>query len=696
MSFEQPTEQPQAAPVAVDEELYAPSALSHATGSQCRFTEVWEESWPSLQDLEVSTLMLRRLSQQPQVDDLALLQDAGDSHAAARQRILEHLATRSPPPMPAFMRTASPEPTMHDDIDLSCSSPDPSRSLGPLPSPQLHFAPGRVPSSPSISSAGSSPKPSSGAFASVVRRASLLRPNAARTKSTNDAPTPPPAPLVSPALEASPTRVWEQPIRSRSAAPEVAGMGSQLDENRAPTPSSAAAGAPPPRKLRKSKPPPPSIPSIRTDSDYLAATRASYSPQLVYSPSGLSPVPPSSPTSQKRSWRRSFPLFSSAPLTPTAEYKEAELRRRERSPSPVGAFPSEVRRAAALPPVDSRRKKRTSTVSSSDSYLGDGEGSKPVGKKGSASSSTSSSIGMWGAFKSSNRKGSVKSDDEWDEELLDRSTSYEGLVVLSRPPVARSHSDPSVDLERPKKGLAGASASSSSLNLDKIEEQPEDPTVSRQPSLRNLIAQEENTTYSTSPPPSSFGTRTRTHSATTASLANTSRAPSPTRIISAKSSHSALARTITPEHTAHFHHPPASTTRVTPTPLDISSAPSSSALDDSNPSPTLEIPPHPLSSSTSTVDSAVPPTPELIRSRREVSTTSSSLLSRHALSGPSESDLSMRSGETTPWDASEGEDTPASSAEQDDDEDEVLSMSGMKELGRPVQVRVEGEGVVGW
>lgn len=617
------------------------------------------------------------------------MQDAGDSHAAARQRILEHLGG-------ARAQTASPEPALHNDIDLSSSSPIIPPSLEALPPQQLHFAPGSGLSSPTISSGGSSPKSSSGAFASVVRRASLLRPNAARTKSTNDAPTPPPAPLVSPALESSPTRVWQQPTRSRSAAPEAAGMDNEVDvENRAPAPSSATTGAPLPRKLRKAKPSSPSIPSIRTDSDYLAASRPAYSPHLVYSPSGLSPVPPSSPNSQKRSWRRSFPIFSSAPSTPTAEHKEAELRRRERSPSPVGAFPSEVRRAAALPPVDSRRKKRTSTVSSSDSYLGDGEGSKPVGKKGSvASSSTSSSGGMWGAFKSSHKKGSVKSDDEWDEELLERSTSYEGLVVLSRPPVARSQSDPAVELERPKKGLAGASASSSSLNLDKIEEQAEDPTVSRQPSLRNLIAQEENTACSTSPPPSSFGTRTRTHSNTTASLATTSRAPSPTLIISAKSSHSALARTITPEHIAHLH-APTPATRITPTPLDVSSAPPSSASDSSS-SPIHETRlQHSLSSSTSTVDSTVPPTPELVRSRREASNTSSSL-SRRALSGLSESDLSMRSGETTPWDASEGEDTPASSAEHDDEEDEVLSLSGIKQFEGGVQVRVEGEGVVDW
>lgn len=64
MSFEEPTEQLHEAPAIVEQELNAPSALAHATSHQSLFTEVWEETWPSLQDLEVSNIVLGRLSLQ--------------------------------------------------------------------------------------------------------------------------------------------------------------------------------------------------------------------------------------------------------------------------------------------------------------------------------------------------------------------------------------------------------------------------------------------------------------------------------------------------------------------------------------------------------------------------------------------------------------------------------------------------------
>lgn len=625
---------------------------------------------------------------------LSRRKDAGlFDHEQARRAIAQHQAARAPPLQPpTITRTTSPDPLFTKD-DSTAMERRPSLSLGPLPPPPTVTSPSSPNVSPSVT-------PKMSPLASVVRRASLLRPGAARTKSTNDAPTPPPAPLVSPTLETLPAgRQWEAPLRSQSATPEVAATLAPPPA-RAPSIASSSGETPRPPNGRKKlvrRSLAPIVPSIRTDSDYLSAKSAhrspSYSPHLVHSPSALSPAPPTSPTTQKRSWRRSFPLFSSAPSTPTLE-DPAELRRKERSPSPVGDFPREVRREKALPPVDSRRKKRASTTSSGDSYLGDGEGGKPSsgGRKGSVASSspsTSSGGGMWGAFKTGGggkSKSIARSESDWEEELMSRSRSYEaGMEVLSRPtPMARSLSDPQVEVEKQRKALGGGGpASSSSLSLGKIEEQPEDPAVSRQPSLRRLIAQEEDAmspATSSSSDPSSAGTRTRTQSSNTSpSLATTSRAPSPTRIISAKSSFSALARTITPEQSMHFSSPPPAT-RLTPTPLDCistSTSPPSSVSDESIPSPS----------------SAFPSTPELVRSRG-AGAGAQKESSRHAFSGPSESDLSMLSGETTTsstWDVSEGEedDTQASSSAAEESE------CG-KELAEGVRVHVEGEGVVGW
>lgn len=495
--------------------------------------------------------------------------------------------------------TASPTSLTPLDPAPPMRSRPRSLALGPLPPPQL-----QSPVSPTSSS--SSAGRLSPLF-SVVKRASRVRPANTRTKSTNDAPMPPMPPLVSPVTEQPLRRL---PTRSRSALPvgfeippglSADSSASSVKRSDSVSIAETTTSKRAPRKLRKSQPPP--VPTIRTDDLHIIGDRGR--------DFSLSPV-----TSAKRkSWRQSLPIFgsNSAPSSPMLDVEQSYASRGVRTPSPVGAFPSAARREGALPSVESGRRKRGSSSSSGDSYLGDGEQS-------------------------------------------------------TRPSLTRSHTDNQAETERRRRetiGSAHSTASSSSLHLDRIEEQAEEASHSTRTSLHAVTV----------------GSRTRTPSSNTTA---TQTMPTHSRVPSHSASNVATVAEPTSIHDVSYA-----------TPLLASKALPSTSND--SPSTTSEA------------------TPELVRSRPMRASHSDLSASAADKDGrlsrmPSESDMSVRSSTTYSsalWELpdsqqgqSHGSETPASSDVMTDGNDSDGYFALARRVGKDVQamkVQVEGaEPVVGW
>ncbi|GAA6003863.1 hypothetical protein JCM10207_006440 [Rhodosporidiobolus poonsookiae] len=364
------------------------------------------------------------------------------------------------------------------------SEPPHRHSLAALP-PRAHTADTPSPSSPL------SPRLNPFAF---VRKATIRPRPSQRAKSAGDVAAVPPLPAPSLALADAPsffgTAQPEFVEESASSRPSTSLSRSEtVKENRAP------------RKLRKAQPP--KI-SVRTDDEYLLRPSVHLSPSTSRvevtepSPSSSSrPHPARQPTWQSAS--------SSMAVSPVSyEFRDAAPR----PPSPVSAFPGSARREKPLPPVEV--KKRGSTVSSTDSYLGDNERARmsPSTSRGRFSFATPASpttaAGMWSKLKlgkstrgSGSRPSSIVSVDSsstW--ELVEDSpqASQRSFEVLGRSPVR-----PSVErslsenhLDSPTRSLAATAvnlpASASSPNLSRILEEPLDKRSSSGSTASRLLS----------------------------------------------------------------------------------------------------------------------------------------------------------------------------------------------------------------
>lgn len=279
-----------------------------------------------------------------------------------------------------------------------------------------------------------------------------------------------------------------------------------------------------PRKLKKA--PVPRI-SVRTDDDYLCrpSTSSPHPPAAEEKPlhSSSSSSASRPPPIRLPSWRSSTSSSAHVASSPLS-YDYPDLP--PRSPSPVDAFPSSIRREAALPSIEG--KKRGSTTSSSasassptDAYLADNErarfsprasrtrfGSRPS-SPAVGSPTAAGGGGMWsklrlGKKSTSSRPSSIASGDSsstWElVEGAPSSTSAEqqqqqrGFEVLSRsspvrPSPERSLSDTNLDLHAAALAgpslveLALLSSSTSQPNLSRILERSEAGSGTTTPAL---------------------------------------------------------------------------------------------------------------------------------------------------------------------------------------------------------------------
>ncbi|GAA5919368.1 hypothetical protein JCM1841_005972 [Sporobolomyces salmonicolor] len=364
-----------------------------------------------------------------------------------------------------------------------------SRPSPPRPSPQHRHSVAVVPASTLSPASANPPSPSLSSSSkmspfSLVRRATAKgRPSQTRTKSANDVFEFPVPPLLTPDEPALPSVDWSQGGSQASTSKVSLDREGTIKNEHAP------------RKLRRSGIPKPVLRDLRIDDDFLLRPTSELS---TPSPSPLVSSPASSrpPNSRKSTWRSSLSSLVSSPTTFEAlhEFPVRQLR----PPSPIDAFPSEVRRAT-LPPIESEQpKKRGSGSSSSESYLGDAENAAPFPssrrertRSGSAVGSPMSSVssgGFWSkALKLGRRtshSSSVASSDLTGWECVDAASETEQPHTFelvrkasfpARPAVGRSHSETQVVIDGTRLPIEGAllAASSSSPNLAGIAEQPE-------------------------------------------------------------------------------------------------------------------------------------------------------------------------------------------------------------------------------
>ncbi|GAA5938887.1 uncharacterized protein JCM15063_004899 [Sporobolomyces koalae] len=386
-------------------------------------------------------------------------------------------------------------PCPEDDEDSSPPRPSPlhrhSIAIAPssLPGPSAH--------TPPLASPGLVPEPTKRSPFSLARRPSRdERPAHPRTKSTNDVlrevPVPP---LLSPEQDSAPSdrRSSYGSIRPGDETP----LSSQVSLDRDTTIKEKRTSAGP-RKLRRSAAHKPALPVIRTDDEFLLRPSSEYFSR--------SPTPSSSPVSSRKSgWRTTLALSFSSPVSSPTSFEMPHdcPPRRARSPSPIGTFPTEVRREKVLPPVERQRKD-----SLSDSYFGDSENNRPKRDRTRSHTATSSAIpspsspvstgNLWARALKLGKKGagsrassvasSSASTMSWD--LLEgEQTEHRGTFeVLRKPPQAGvSSSRPMVRRTSSESGTLQATdstraaavagglvaASTSSPNLSQIIEFPE-------------------------------------------------------------------------------------------------------------------------------------------------------------------------------------------------------------------------------
>ncbi|GAA5859028.1 hypothetical protein JCM8547_003973 [Rhodosporidiobolus lusitaniae] len=386
----------------------------------------------------------------------------------------------------AEYRSAHPSPVSPSHFGSIPSSPT-VEPPSPRPAPEHRHSLAAIPpvtqflgsSTPSPTSPSASPRLNPFAF---VRKATI-RPRPSRNaKSTGDVGAVPPAPT--PSLGSS------EPFFSEVAEPEAStssprtsftlSRNETVKENRAP------------RKLRKSMPP--KI-TVRTDDNYLCRP---FNDEVAPSEPATAPLPSSSSSARPTpirlpTWRSSTSFIAASPLSYDFPIDEPP-----RSPSPVSSFPSSVRREAALPPVE--MKKRGSTTSSTDDYLADNERARmsPRATRNrfsaaalpSPSSPTASNV--WNKLRlgkkgSSSRPSSIHSADSsstWEvvdgaavaQEQQQAGRSFEVLGRTARPTPERSLSENVVEASTVSPSLAeqvALAASSSSPTLSRILEQPE-------------------------------------------------------------------------------------------------------------------------------------------------------------------------------------------------------------------------------
>ncbi|GJN92481.1 hypothetical protein Rhopal_005511-T1 [Rhodotorula paludigena] len=396
-------------------------------------------------------------------------------------RLLAEYRRLNPAPSPTSAVPPSPSPSSDAE-----TTPSPRRPSEPQHRHSVAIYPLSNQSTAEPLASPSSLAPRLNPF-NLVRK-STVRPKASpRAKSTGDVPL---APVTSTSANPAPFDF----VAGVAAA--ALSRNETVKENRAP------------RKLRKNAPP--KI-TLRTDDEYLLRPfNDATNPSVEDAAPGLSvSLPASSPRpvqpARRHSWRSSTSSFVSSPLA--YEHPDVSPSRQD-SPSPLSAFPAGIRRET-LPPVE--RKKRNSTVSSSESlYLADNErvarlSPKAVRNRFSLSAGPSSPIppsptgsasgSVWtralklgkGRLGSGSRPSSMISMDSpltpGFEEAEARGFEVIGRPV-SRPAVERSVSEDVVPGRAPlvSPGLSEAEhlpTSASHPNLSRITEQPETPDKRR-------------------------------------------------------------------------------------------------------------------------------------------------------------------------------------------------------------------------
>ncbi|GAA6038402.1 hypothetical protein JCM8097_007631 [Rhodosporidiobolus ruineniae] len=543
--------------------------------------------------------------------------------SASNRLLAEYRSAHPSPVSPTHFSSGASSPVVSPpspDLVRRPAEPQQRHSLAVLPS-QARYDDS---STPSPSSPVSSPRLNPFAF---VRKATIRPRPSQRAKSTGDVVAPPP-PMPTPALGEV------QSFFSESLGPEASTSRGSLSLSRNDTVKENRA----PRKLRKNAPP--KI-TVRTDDDYLL--------RPFSSPVSAPPteIPSSSSSPRPAPIRRpSGRSHSSSLATSPVSYSFSDAP--PHPPSPTSGFPASVRREGALPPIEAK-KRGSSTTSSMDDYLADSERAARLSPRASrgrfsvavpgSPTGSSSSGGVWGKLrlggkKSSSRPSSIASVDSgstWDlvdgSGIPDSARSFEVMGrPASRPAVERSVSDFSI--RSTASSLSGVEAaalpvSPSSPNLSRILEHP------RESDKRSSVG-------STS---SSF----RTPASGASTPAGVSAASSMT-----------MMPTVTGEESGLTRSNPSSN-------LHLASYPSHSSLRSHPPSPLAPLSPSHLQPTAIVANPAATSALSLASTSYHSSRSSAASHSRDSL---------FYSG---------GEDTPASSAELNDEDGEGTGLSSAQE-----------------
>ncbi|BGP42178.1 hypothetical protein JCM10450v2_006268 [Rhodotorula kratochvilovae] len=417
------------------------------------FKEVLDEPIPTYDELE----------------RFGLFDHATCARLLAEYRLAHPVPLSPPPPASIPLSPASDADAAPSPAPRRPSEPQHRHSVAVVPlAPETVYSPL---ASPSI-------VPRLNPF-NLVRKTTLRPRPSQRAKSTSDVPLAPTA--------STSTFPIEQPAEEKAKARPLSRQET-VKENRAP------------RKLRKQAPP--KI-TLRTDDEYLLrpfaeAANADARPDLTVSlPASGSPRPA---PARRLSWRSGLSSFVSSPLAGDFDDDDVVMVRGPRSPSPVSAFPANVRRES-LPPLE--RKKRDSTMSSTDSvYLADSERTRlsprtarsanrfsmsaaPPSPTGSTSSSSvwSRALKLGAAAGKGRRSGSRPASVASLDSPVAPSDEARSFEVLGRRPSPRPTVERSVseDVVPGSSGTlaeqAGMPASASSPNLSRIVEQPETPDM---------------------------------------------------------------------------------------------------------------------------------------------------------------------------------------------------------------------------